>query len=126
MKKSLLYVELKSGFSDDGPAWIGNGEFSKSGRTIYFNNLAFQSLKGAGVGANYYNLEDGDEYWISGVKKTGSDRHWAGRGIVEIDRSVVDEFYALTELKDLPKSEYVVVDLAVGNVRERILEQQNS
>ena len=126
MKKSLLYVELKSGFSDYGPAWIGNGEFSKSGRTIYFNNLAFQSLKGAGVGANYYNLEDGDEYWISGVKKTGSDRHWAGRGIVEIDRSVVDEFYALTELKDLPKSEYVVVDLAVGNVRERILEQQNS
>ena len=29
MKTQLKYIELKSGYSDDGPAWIGKVEFSK-------------------------------------------------------------------------------------------------
>src|SRR5438067_304490 len=32
----IMYVELKSGFNDNGPAWIGRVRFSKSGRTIYY------------------------------------------------------------------------------------------
>jgi hypothetical protein len=36
MKDRIMYVELKSGFSDDGPAWIGKVKFSKSGQTVYF------------------------------------------------------------------------------------------
>ena len=71
MKKTqdILYIELKSHHSDDGPAWIGRVEYSKSGQTIYFDDKAFASLKGAGSAGNYYDIETGDEYWISGVKK---------------------------------------------------------
>lgn len=57
MKDQLLYVELKSGFSDNGPAWIRRGKQSKSGRTIYFNDQAFQSLAGSGIQGNYLNIE---------------------------------------------------------------------
>lgn len=32
-------MELKSGYSDNGPAWTGRVEFSKSGQTIYFDKL---------------------------------------------------------------------------------------
>lgn len=35
MKQESRYIELKSGYNDDGPAWIGYVEFSKSGRTTY-------------------------------------------------------------------------------------------
>jgi hypothetical protein len=33
MKPGLMYVELKTGFNDDGPAWIGKAFFSKTGKT---------------------------------------------------------------------------------------------
>ena len=39
--------------------------FSKSGKTIYFDGKAFQSLNGTGIKGNYFDIETGDEYWIS-------------------------------------------------------------
>ena len=44
--KVLRYVELKSGHSDNGPAWIGYVTESKSGRTLYFNGRGLMKLKG--------------------------------------------------------------------------------
>jgi hypothetical protein len=69
MKPEIKYIELKSGFSDNGKAWIALVSFSKSGKTIYFNGKAFQSLDGNGITANYFDIETNEEYWISGVKK---------------------------------------------------------
>ena len=42
MIKDLMYIELKTGYSDDGPAWIGYVKTSKTKKTIYFNDHAFQ------------------------------------------------------------------------------------
>jgi hypothetical protein len=36
--KTLRHLELKSGHSDNGPAWIAYVTQSKSGRTLYFNS----------------------------------------------------------------------------------------
>lgn len=92
-KTRIMYIELKSGFGDCGPARIGRVTFSKSGRTIYYQGKAFQSLKGNGISGNYFDVDTGEEYWISGPKKDRSDRHWAGSGIVEIDDDVRDEYF---------------------------------
>ncbi|MBX3424920.1 MAG: hypothetical protein KF688_04500 [Pirellulales bacterium] len=89
----ILYVELKSGYGDNGPAWIGRARFSRTGCTVYFHDLVLQSCAGQGIGANYYDVATGDEYWISGPKKNGQDRHWAGGGSVTIDDDVVDEYW---------------------------------
>ena len=35
---NIKYIELKTGYADNGPAWIGNVKESKTGKTIYFNN----------------------------------------------------------------------------------------
>ena len=125
MKSKLLYVELKSGYSDNGPAWIGEGRYSKSRRTIYFNGKAFQSMKGAGIGANYYDLETAEEYWISGVKKNETNRHWAGSGLIQIDRGVIDEFLALTGRNSLNLNEFKPVEFSKEDVKSRINEGQN-
>jgi hypothetical protein len=92
-----MYIELKSGdgHNDRGPASIGRVTFSKTGKTIYYRDLKFQSLKGAGMGANYFEIESGDEYWISGCKKNGQDRHWAGGGPVKIDSDSREEYWTI-------------------------------
>lgn len=126
MKLELVYVELKTGQSDKGPAWIGFAERSKSGKTIYFNDRAFQSRKGRGIGAKYFDLESGDEYWISGVKRDLSDRHWAGSGPIMVARNALAEYLSAVGLDSLPKVGFELVDLQVGNVKERIEAQQNT
>lgn len=78
MIKDLMYIELKSGYSDDGPAWIGYVKTSKTRKTVYFNDHAFQ--KAIGGSSNYIDVENGDRYWITGLKKDKSNRHWAGHG----------------------------------------------
>jgi len=90
MKHEIRYIELKTGYNDNGPAWIGKVKLSKTGKTIYFNDKAFR--KCVGVAGNYYDVETQDEYWISGIKKNGTDRHWAGSGIVVIGQNIVPDY----------------------------------
>jgi len=107
MQQKLIYVELKTGYNDNGPAWIGKGYFSKSGQTIYFNGLI---LKGSGRG-NCHEIESRDIYWTSGIKKNGEDRHWAGSGKISIDRTVINEYLEAVGELELPKNKFNIVDL---------------
>ena len=105
----IRYIELKTGYNDNGPAWIGNAKESKSGKTIYFNDHAFQKYHGAY--SNYIDIETGDEYWISRVKKNGEDRHWAGSGKITIDRKVIGEYLAIVNADKLDDSKYIIADI---------------
>jgi hypothetical protein len=79
VKSRIMYVELKSGHRDDGPAWIGRVTFSKTGRTVYYRGKSLRRASGPSV-ANHIDMETGEEYWVSGVKRNREDRHWAGHG----------------------------------------------
>ena len=88
----LRYIELKTGYADNGPAWIARVKLSKSGRTVYFNGKALKRAVGGGISGNHFDLQTADEYWVSGVKKDGLDRHWAGSGAVSIEAGAVEEY----------------------------------
>lgn len=118
MTGELKYIELKSGYSDDGPAWIGYVRSSKSGRTVYFNDGAYQPLRG-GRGS-YFDVESGEEYWISGIKKRGSNRHPCGRGKIVVDRRAVGELLAIKGWSELPPDLYEVADIEDNFPVERI------
>lgn len=93
--KLLRYIELKTGHSDNGPAWIGYVTSSKTGRTLYFNGRGLMKLKGqrrGESGGNYVDMETGDSFWVSGVKKNGEDRHWVGSGKVLIEAAAVPDY----------------------------------
>jgi hypothetical protein len=107
MKSQIKYIELKTGYTDDGPAWIGKVEFSKSGKTIYFNGHA---LKGSGHGISR-DLETGEIYWISGVKKNMQDRHLAGNGKIMIDIKIIDEYRKLMSIENLDLKKYMFVNI---------------
>jgi hypothetical protein len=109
--KMLRYVELKSGHSDNGPAWIGYVTPSKTGRTVYFNGRALMKLKGqrrSESGGNYCDMETGESFWVSGVKKNGEDRHWAGSGKIMIEAAAVSEYLETIGSSALDRSRHEV------------------
>jgi hypothetical protein len=87
-----MYIEDKSE-GLDGPARIGRVTFSKSGRSIHYRGRTFQSLDGSGYKANYFDVETGDHFWISGPRKDGADRLYGGSKPIEIDDDVGAEYW---------------------------------
>ncbi len=100
MKTRIINIELKcvDGHNDRGPAHIGRVTFSKTSKTIRYQDLELQ--RGNGICSNYCDVNTGDEYWVSGPKKNGQDRHWAGAGPVEIDEDVRGEYWK--NIRNLP------------------------
>lgn len=123
MVHDLMYIELKTGYSDDGPAWIGYVKTSKSKKTIYFNDHAFQ--RSIGSCSNYADIENGDEYWISGLKKRESNRHWDGHGKIAIDRRAVSEYLEFIGEKELPANVFEIVDIEDRFPIERVKQLLN-
>jgi hypothetical protein len=93
-KTRIMYIELKAGYADSGPARIGRVRYSRTGCTLYYRDKRFQSCRGQGIEGNYFDVDTGEEYWISGPKQNGNDRHWAGSGSCEIDADVAEEYWS--------------------------------
>ncbi|MCL2299042.1 MAG: mannose-1-phosphate guanylyltransferase [Firmicutes bacterium] len=108
MQTELNYIELKTGHSDDGPAWIAHVAFSKTGRTVYFNGRELRRWNG--VSGNHVDAQTGEEYWISGVKKSGTNRHPCGRGKIMVQRDALADFLAWTGQENLDTKLYEIVD----------------
>lgn len=121
----LRYVELKSGYGGSGPAWIALVKMSRSGSTVYFDDRALKRLKGGGVSGNFFDLESGEEFWVSGVKKNGTDRHWAGSGKVLVERAALDEYLAVRGVDALDPKQYQVTDAVRPSDVERFKELEN-
>lgn len=105
--KVLRYIELKTGYSDNGPAWIGYVTQSKTGRTLYFNGRGLLKRKGqqrGESGGNYLDMETGESFWVSGVKKNGEDHHWAGSGKVLVEAEALHEYLKLIKATMLDTS----------------------
>jgi hypothetical protein len=91
MRSRIMFIECKAG-TLNGVARIGRVVYSKSGRSIRYGSQTFQSLKGAGFKANYFDVQSGDPYWISGPKREGGDRLYASALPVEVDEDAWDEY----------------------------------
>ena len=127
--KLLRYIELKSGYADNGPAWIGYVTTSKTGRTLYFNGRGLIKLKGqrrGEMGGNYVDMESGESFWVSGVKKDGEDRHWAGSGKVLIEADAVSEYLKTIGADVLDKSRCEVTTSILQTDIERLSRPANS
>jgi hypothetical protein len=92
MKSRIMYIESKNG-ALTGPARIGRVTFSKSGATLYYRGKAFRSLKGSGFKSNYYDVDTGDHYWISGPRRDGNDALYATHVMPHVDEDVREEYY---------------------------------
>jgi hypothetical protein len=90
MRTRIMYLENKAkGLT--GPARIGRVTFSKTKKSSYYRGKTFQRL--SGYKANHFDVETGEHYWISGPRRDGSDRLYAGNVPVEVDEDVHDEYW---------------------------------
>jgi len=40
-----------------------------------------------------------------------TDRHWAGSGIIQVEKRILEEYLKIVNRKELPKSGYEIVEL---------------
>jgi hypothetical protein len=86
-----------------GPARIERVTFSKAGKSLHYRGKTFQSLKGSGFKASYYDVDTGEHYWISGPKKNGADGLYGPRP-TPIDVDVREEYWTLIRKQPDKKS----------------------
>lgn len=99
VKARIMYIERKAE-TLNGPARIGRVTFSKSGRTVEYRGKKFQKTK-SGYKWNHFDVETGDEYWISGPRRDGKDRLYSqSTQPVEIDDDVREEYWV--KIRNLP------------------------
>ena len=95
--EDIMYMEVKLSGDDEqcGEARIVRAEFSKSGRTIYYNCRRFMQAPSAPPG-NYVEVDTGQAYWIVAPQKDGSDRFYRGKSVpVLIDENAREEYWTL-------------------------------
>lgn len=90
LKRRVMYVENKSGDIDGVRARIGWVTFSKTGQSVYYRGRTL--LKANGIRGNFLDVDSREEYWISGIKKRGSNAHWAEGAAIEIDDDAREEY----------------------------------
>ena len=78
-----------------------------------------------GISGNYFNLENGDEYWISGVKKDMSDRHKFGGGKIFVEKRTLNDYLKIIGKSELPKSDYELSEVETEKPIERVNELEN-
>jgi hypothetical protein len=97
LKRRLMYVENKDGSIDGAHARIGWVTFSKSAQTVYYRGREPAKVKGRGVRGNFIDSATGEEFWVSGVKRRGSNVHPAERGVsVVVDDGAQAEFQVMS------------------------------
>lgn len=109
----IMYVERKPGLA--GLARIGRVRFSKTRKTIYYNSVKLQSLKGAGYKANYYDVETRMRYWVSKCRKDGNDALYPAT--IEIDDDAREEYW--TRIRQQPDKSDVTKFRAPGKYAKR-------
>ena len=90
MKPRIMFIEPGGGLGAYN-ARIGLVTFSKTGKTLKYKGQEFQSLKGMGYKCNYFDINTGEEYWISGPKRNGEDALYPLD--IEIDDEIREEYW---------------------------------
>jgi hypothetical protein len=96
-ERRVMYLENKDGLIDGAQARVGWVAFSKSGRTVYYGGRSLKAIGGRGVRGNFIDEQSGEEFWVSGIKKRGSNTHQSKSKLVVIDDDAKDEYQRLRQ-----------------------------
>ncbi|WP_307028950.1 hypothetical protein [Arthrobacter globiformis] len=104
MPERIMYVQLKTGYNTDrGPAWITRLRFSKSWKIAHFRGRTLERVTGL-ARANFYDVGNGDEFWVSGPKRDRTDARYSHQR-PDVDEDVEAEYEAFLNGAPLPGRE---------------------
>jgi hypothetical protein len=90
-RRRVMYVENKDGDIDGIRARIGWVTFSKTGLSVRYRGRTLQRSGGQGIRGNFFDEVTREEFWVSGVKKRGTNVHWTDSVDVCVDDDARDE-----------------------------------
>ena len=125
MKRELKYIELKSWPNDNGPSWIGYVGLSRTGRTYYFDGKILQRWHRSFSAANFIDIETGEDYWISSVKKKGTNRYPRAYMKTFIEKRALNDFLKLKGWQTLDTSAYELTEVDENLSLSEITEFEN-
>ena len=100
-----MFLQLKTGHDiDRGPSWICWVEFSRSWRTAYVHGRQLEKLQGGGD-ANFFDVETGEGFWMSGPKRDRTDLRY-GPGSPVVDPDAQEAYDAFLRGAPLPGREH--------------------
>jgi hypothetical protein len=100
MKRVMWIEDKRDGIV--GPARIGWVEVREKGKKLVYRDQSFRSLKGRGFKSNYYDVDTGGEYWITGCRKDGRNALYSTE--VEVDEDALEEYWTNIRRKPERKS----------------------
>ncbi len=77
------------------PLGLDGSSFRSPEKTVYYRGRELLKIRGRGVRGNFVDETTGEEYWISGVKRRGSNTHGAESIEVKIDPEALDAYRQL-------------------------------
>jgi len=120
MKYEIMYIEEKAGVAAL-EANIGKVALSKTGKTLEYKGRKFQSLKGVGYKANYFDVDTGEHYWISKCRKDGNDALYKCK--VYVDEEIREEYWI--DIRNMPERSKQESFLSTGKHRAGGKEPKN-
>jgi hypothetical protein len=104
MARRVMFLQLETGYNTDlGPSWIGWVEFNRSWGTARYRGREMRRWPGM-FDANFYDVETGEEFWISGPKRDQTDTRY-GPATTEVDEDVREVYEAFLAGAPLPGRE---------------------
>ena len=98
-----MYVQLKTGHNTDrGPAWVSWVRFSKTWQTAYWQDRTL--ARGQDWDANFYDVDTGELFWLSGPKRDRSDGRYSNAQPT-VDADVKEAYEAFLEGTPAPGRE---------------------
>jgi len=71
-------------------------------------------------------METGESFWVSGVKKNGEDRHWAGSGKVLVEAAALSDYLTAIGAETLDRSRCEVTNTIRQTDIERLSKLANA
>ena len=97
MPERIIYLQLKTGYNTDrGPAWIARVRCTRTWRTakVHGRTLArVTGTAGANFDSNFYDVETGEEFWMSGPKRDRTDGRYSNQR-PQVDEDARDAYEA--------------------------------
>ena len=98
-----MFIQQKTGFdTDSGPSWIGWVEFNRSWKAARYRGRELRRAQG--FDSNFYDVETGEEFWLSGPKRDRTDARY-GPGTTTCDEDARDAYEAFLNGAALPGRE---------------------
>jgi hypothetical protein len=97
----IMYIELKTGYDGDGPAWISRVSYSKTEKSLRWKGRLLQHATAdereqyGWTEGNYFDFESRRAYWASGAKRDGKDRLAPHEGKLTVDEDVREDYEKL-------------------------------